>query len=240
MENDEVRILRLLNVPRTRAEISEATGLGDERLSTVLQMLKRNDLAQLMDGKRWARTDLGTSKLVKEEEEEPPRKEGFTKSFDLSRKRRYLLNRCEELSSNLDSWEWETDLLRYVESTKEDVDFIAQNLNEVESPEGLEELERILEKMDKSFDDLFARSEQLSAERRKRERGEKLSHIREFYTKWYPELTKEEHEEVARRCEEDPEYLKGVCQQIEWQTSLEYMLEHALEYEIDSGFIWEI
>lgn len=248
MENDEVRILRFLDVPRTKSELLEATGIEDERLSTLLQMLKRNDLAQLMEGKRWQLTELGNKKLEEsekeeepEEEPEPPQKESLTKRFEVNSKKRNLLNHCEELSLTLSpDWGWEDDLLKDVESLKEDVDFIVQNLNEAESLEDLEELEGLLEKMDKSWDELFARNEELSVERRKRERGEKLSHIREFYTKFYPEFTKEEHEEVARRCEEDPEYLKGVCQQIEWQTSLEYMLEHALEYEIDPGFIWEI
>lgn len=248
MENDEVRILRLLNMPKTKGEISEVAGLEDERLSTVLQMLKRNDLAQLTERKRWEITELGSKKLEEsekeeepEEEPEPPQKESPTKRFEVNRKRRKLLNRCEELSSTLSpDWGWEDDLLKDVESLKEDVDFIVQNLNEAESLEDLEELEGLLEKMDKSWNELFARNEELSAERRKREKGEKLSHIREFYTKWYPELTKEEHEEMAKRCEEDPEYLKDAWKPIEWLNSLEYMLKHAFEYEINPVFIWDI
>ena len=45
MEEDELRVLRLLDMPKTKGELSEATGLEDERRGIILQRLKRNGLA---------------------------------------------------------------------------------------------------------------------------------------------------------------------------------------------------
>jgi len=247
LEDDELRVLRLLNVPRARAEISEATGLEDERLSTILQMLKRNDLAQLTEGKRWEITLLGTKRLEEtveeaveepEEEFEPPQKASLTTQFKIHKKQRELLNRCEELST-LD-WDWDKILLKDFELIEDNVDFIKQKLNAANSQEELEELEGLLEEVNKAWDDLFIRNEQLSDKNRKLELDTKLRRIREFYTEFYPSLTQEELDELIQRCREDPEQLKVAYQHMEGNDNLEYLLEHAFEHEIDPRFVRNI
>jgi len=243
LEDDELRVLRLLYRPTTKGELFEVTGLDDERLRTILQMLKRNDLAQLIEGKRWARTDLGTKRLEEAEEEpkekpEPPRKESLTKRFEINRKRRDLIKLCDEIDSTLNKdWGWENELMKEVKSMKEDTDFIGQSLNEARNMEELEELEGLLEKVDKSWDDLFIENSDLFDKNRKFEMEEKLGRIREFYTEFYPELSQEEIEKMIKRCEEDSEQLKIACKHMESENNLESLLEHAFEHEIDTRFI---
>lgn len=246
MDNDELRVLRLLDIPRTKSELFELTGLEDERVSTILQMLKRNDFAQLMEGKRWQRTELGNRRLLEEEKEpeealEPPPEESITKRFEINRKRGNLLKLCDQIDSTLNKdWGWEDEFMKEVKSMKEDTDFIGQTLNEVKSIEELEELEGLLETVDKSWDDLFIKNEELFMKNRKFEKKEKLGRIREFYMEIYLGLTQEELEEMIMKCEEDPEQLKDACQDMERKNNFESLLEHAFEHEIDTRFIREI
>lgn len=245
MEEDELRVLQLLDRPRTRGDLFEKTGLEEERLRTILQMLKRNELAQLNEGKRWARTDLGTERLEEIEEEleepkeepEPPQKESLTTQFKIHNKQRVLLNRCEELST-LD-WEWNNFLLKDFELLEDNVGFIKQKLNAASSLEELEELEVLIEDLDKTWEKLFISNEELFETKGKFEMEKKLSLIREFYTEFLP-YTQEELEELIKKCEEDPEELKDTCQYIEWKENLESLLEHAFEYGIDRRFIRNI
>jgi hypothetical protein len=245
LEDDEARILRLLDIPRTRAEISETTGLEDERLRTVLQMLKRNDLAQLTEGKRWTRTELGTKKLEEEWEEEepeegpePPRKESLTRRFEANRRRRDLLKLSGEISSTLDpDWGWERDLLKDVESMKEDINFIDRSLNEADSMEELEELAGLLEKVDKSWDDLFVRNNELSEKRRKIEKDRKMGRVREFYHEEYPDLPEDYLEEILEKLGDDPERFNEIYQRMEREEHLEHLLEQAVEYGLHPDFV---
>jgi len=243
LEDDELRVLRLLDMPITKSDLSEATGLEDERLRTILQLLKRTDLAQLIEGKRWQLTELGTKKLEEAEEEpeeeyEPPQKVSLTTQFKIHKKQRELLNRCEELSTlDLD---WDKLLLKDFELIKDNVSFIKQKLNEASSQEELEELEALLEDLDKTWEELFIRNEQLSDKNRKFELDTKLLRIREFYTEFYPGLTQEELEKMIKRCREDPEQLKNACQHMESNDNLEYLLEHTFEHEIDPRFVRNI
>ena len=245
MENDEARILGLLDLPRSKGELSEATGLEDEKISTILQKLKRNGLAQLMEGKRWALTDLGIKRLEEleeepEEEPEPPHEESLTKRFEINRKKRSLLRYSEELSSILSNWGWEDDLLKDAETLREDVEYIARGVNEIRSMEGFEETEKILEDLNCSFGELLAIDDRISAEKSNQEREEKLGRIREFYTEFYRLLTQEELEELIKKCGEDPEEINDTCKFIEWKENLEYLLGHAFEYEIDPSFVRDV
>ena len=249
MEEDEIQVLRLLYRPTTKRELSETTGLEEERLRTILQMLKRNDLAQLSEGKRWARTDLGTERLKEieeleeepEEEPEPPRKESLTKRFEINRKRRDLIKLCDQIDSTLNKdWGWEDKLMKEVNSMKEDTDFIGKSLNEARNMEELEELEGLLEAVDKSWEELFIENSELFDKNNKFEMEERLSRIREFYTDFYPSLTQEELEKMIIKCREDPEQLKHACQSMERENNLESLLEHAFEHEIDTRFIRDI
>ena len=250
MEDDELRVLRLLDRPTTKGKLFETTGLEEERLRTILQMLKRNDLAQLIEGKRWARTDLGTERLEETEDEleeepkeepEPPRKESLTKRFEINRKRRSLLKLCGQIDSTLNKdWGWETELMNEVKSMKEDTDFISQSLDEARNMEELEELEGLLEKVDKSWDDLFIKNSELFDKNSKFEMEKELSRIREFYTDFYPSLTQEEIDKMIMKCREDPEQLKLACQHMERENNLESLLEHAFKHEIDTRFIRNI
>lgn len=245
MENDEVRILRLLNMPRTRAEISEATGLEDERLSTVLQMLKRNDLAQLTAGKRWARTNLGTERLEETEEEleeepeedsEPPLKEGFTKSFGINRKRRGVLNRCEELRSKL-NWNWEANLLKDAESLKNDISFIEQSLDAARNMEELEELEGLIRELNKTINKIRKKDDILHNRKRIAEKNRKLNRIRQYHFREYPTISKKHLRERFERYERNPELLEEFYQRIEHEEHLEHLLDKSVEYGLDPDFI---
>ncbi|GAH41596.1 unnamed protein product, partial [marine sediment metagenome] len=192
------------------------------------------------------RTDLGTERLEETEEEleepkeepEPPQRESLTTQFKIHNKQRVLLNRCEELST-LD-WEWNNFLLKDFELLEDNVGFIKQKLNAASSLEELEELELLIEDLDKSWKKLFIRNEELFKTKGKFELKDKLDRIREFYTEIYSSLSQEELEEMIKKCEEDPEKLKDTCQSIEYQENYDYLLEHAFEYEIDPRFIRNI
>ena len=240
MEDDELKVLMLLDIPRTKGEIYEATGLEDSRLSTILQKLKRNYLAQLIEGKRWEITELGGKKLDEiAEEPKPLSKESLKEEFKIHRKRRDLLNRCEELSSTF-NWVWEENLRKDLESMEEDVSFIKKHLNEASSMEELEELEGLLEDLDRSWDKLFIRNEELSWKKVKMERERKLSQIREYYLTEYSDLTNDELEGLIKMCENDPEHLKEIYQQTERQEHLENLLDQAIEYGINRRFIQDV
>lgn len=243
MDNDELKVLRLLDVPRTKGELFDLTGLEDERVSTILQMLKRNEFAQLMEGKRWQRTELGNRRFLEEEPEEepePPHEESLTKRFEIHRKKRSLLRSSEELSSILSNYGWEDVLLKDAESLREDVEYITQGLNEIRSIEDLEETENILEDLDCSFGKLLFRDDRISAVKSDQEREEKLGRIRKFYTEFYPGLTEEEYEKMIMKCREDPELIKSTYQHLEREKNFESLLEHAFEYGIDRRFIKDI
>lgn len=245
MDNDELRVLRLLDSPRTKGELLEVTELDDERLRTILQMLKRNDLAQLTEGKRWQRTELGNRRLLEEEKEpeeepKPPHEESITKRFEINQKKRALLRFSEELSSILSRWGWDDVLLKEAESLREDVEYLSQGLNEIKNMEGLEETEKILEELDSSWCELLSRDDRIFAVKSKQEREEKLDLIREFYTEFYPSLTEEELEKMVKRCREDPEQLKVACQHMESENHLESLLSHAFKHEINPSFIRKI
>lgn len=247
MEDDELQVLKCLSIPRTKSEILEETGIGNERASTILQMLRRNGLAQLGEMKRWSRTELGTTRLEEieeeleekpEEEAELPQKVNLTTQFKIHKKQRELLNRCEEITAQ--DWAWDKTLLKDFEFIKDNIGFIKQKLNEASSLEELEELEVLLEDLDKSWEELFIKNEQLSDMDSKFELKKKLGRIREFYMEIYPELSHEEHEKMIKRCEEDPEQLKIACQHMERENHLESLRENAFEHNIDSRFIRDI
>ena len=111
-------------------------------------------------------------------ESEPPHEESLTKRFEINRKKRSLLRFSEELSSILSRWGWSEELQKDANSLREDVEYIAQGVNEIKSMEGLEETEKILEDLDNSWCELLERDDGISAEKIKQERGGEVANGR--------------------------------------------------------------